>query len=53
MICGIIFVLFYRYLATGGGVWMKVLISFLAAVVAGVVCHLICKWLDRGNKGNK
>ncbi len=20
--------------------------SFLVAVVAGVVCHIICKWLD-------
>ena len=29
MICDIIFVLSYRYLATGGGVWMEVLILFL------------------------
>ena len=25
-------------------------ISFLVAVVAGVVCHCINKWLDRDNK---
>ena len=25
---------------------MEVVISFLVAVAAGVVCHLICKWLD-------
>ncbi len=47
------FLLSYRYLATGGGVWMEILITFLSAVAAGVVCHLICKWLDSRHKDNK
>ena len=42
-----------RYLATGGGVWMEVVITFLVTVVGGVVCHLIVKWLDRSDKDNK
>ena len=50
---GIIFLLSNRYPATGGGVFMEVVITFLATVAAGVVCHLICKWLDRSDKGNK
>jgi len=29
---------------------MEMLMSFSAAVMAGVVCHLICKWLDGNNK---
>lgn len=52
-LCGIIALLSYRYLATGGGVWMEVAISFFVTVMAGVVCHLVCKWLDRNNKDNK
>lgn len=32
---------------------MEVVITFFVTVAAGVVCHLICKWLDRGDKGNK
>lgn len=32
-----IIVLSYRYLATGGGVWMEVLLSFFVTVVGGVV----------------
>lgn len=32
---------------------MEVVITFLVAVTAGVACHLICKWLDRDDKGNK
>ena len=43
----------YRYLATGGGVWMEVIIAFLVAVAAGVACHYIIKWLDGGHKDNK
>ncbi len=31
---------------------MEVAISFLGAVLAGVVCHLICKWLDSIDKDN-
>lgn len=46
-------VLSYRYLATGGGVWMEIAISFLVTVIGGVVCHLIVKWLDRNDKDNK
>jgi len=33
-------------LATEGGVFMEVILSFVATVVAGVVCHYIIKWLD-------
>ena len=29
-----------------GGHYMEDAISFIFAVMAGVVCHLICKWLD-------
>ena len=30
---------------------MDYLIRFLASVAAGVVSRLVCKWLDRHNKG--
>jgi hypothetical protein len=43
----------YRYLATGGGVWMEDIIAFLVAVAAGVACHYIIKWLDGDHKDNK
>lgn len=43
----------YRYLATGGGVLMEVFVTFFVTVAAGVVCHLVCKWLDRNDKDNK
>lgn len=33
-------------LARKGGAYMEYLISFIIAVLAGVVCHLIIKWLD-------
>jgi len=47
-------VLSYQYLATGGGVQMEVVISFLVAVAAGVACNYIIKWLDsRQNKDNE
>ncbi len=49
----ILSMLSYRYLATGGGVGMEVAISFFVTVMAGVVCHLVCKWLDRNDKDNK
>ncbi len=29
---------------------MEMLIAFLIAVVAGVVTHIICKWLDGKQK---
>ena len=32
---------------------MELFFTFLVTVVAGVVCHLISKWLDRHDKGNK
>ena len=52
--CGIMSVLSYRYLATGGGVRMEVVTAFLVTVAAGVACHYIIKWLDsRHKKGNK
>ncbi len=51
--CDIIWMLSYRYLATGGGVHLEIIVTFLVTVVAGVVCHLISKWLDRHDKDNK
>lgn len=32
---------------------MEVAISFFVTVMAGVVCHFVCKWLDRNDKDNK
>ncbi len=32
---------------------MEAVLSFFATVAAAVVCCLICKWIDRGNRGNK
>ena len=43
----------HRYPQQGGGVHMEFFISFLIAVVAGVACHYIIKWLDGDNKSNK
>jgi len=31
---------------------MAPLADFILAVVAGVIGHCICKWLDRHDKGN-
>ncbi len=43
-----------RYPATGGGVYMEFVISFLVTVMAGVACHYIIKWLDSDDgKDNK
>ena len=42
-----------RHLATGGGVRMEFTISFLVAVMAGVTCHYIFKWLDSDDRGNR
>lgn len=53
LMCDIIFSLSNQYPATGGGVHMEILITFLVTVAAGVVCHLIGKWLDSHDKGNK
>jgi hypothetical protein len=39
--------------ATGGGVYMDFVISFIVAVAAGVACHYIIKWLDSDRKDNK
>ena len=50
----IIFLLSHRYLARGGGVHVgEIIISFLIAVMAGVACHYIIKWLDSDRKDNK
>lgn len=45
----------HQYLATGGGVWMEVVVSFLVSVVAGIAAYYICKWLDskRNHKDNE
>ena len=42
-----------RYPATGGGVYMYFVISFIVAVAAGVVCHYIIKWLDSDHEDNE
>ncbi len=42
-----------RYLATGGGVNMEIIIAFLVTVMGGVACHYIIKWLDGDEKDNK
>lgn len=31
---------------------LDVIISFVIAVMAGVVCHLVCKWLDSEDNDN-
>lgn len=51
--CDIISMLSYLHLATGGGVGMEVIITFLVAVAADVACHYIIKWLDGDHKDNK
>ena len=51
--CDTIIVLSNRYPATGGGVHMEVIITFLVAVAAGVACHYIIKWLDGDHEDNK
>ena len=42
----------HQYQQQGGGVCMEVVISFLVAVLAGVACHYIIKWLDSDDKSN-
>ncbi len=32
---------------------MEAAISFFVTVMAGMVCHLVCKWLDRNNEDNE
>ena len=40
--------------ATGGGVHMEIIVSFIIAFMAGVISHLVCKWLDsKDKKDNK
>lgn len=34
-----------------GGEDMETMIALMKSVVAGVICHYICKWLDGENKG--
>ena len=43
----------HRYQQQGGGVHMELFASFLIAVMAGVACHYIIKWLDGDDKSNK
>lgn len=35
-----------------GGEYLEILTSFLIAVMAGVACHYIIKWLDGDNHDN-
>lgn len=37
----------------GGGVDMEFFVSFFIAVMAGVACHYIIKWLDSDDMSNK
>lgn len=30
---------------------MDIFFTFLVSIAAGIVCHYICKWLDRHRKG--
>ena len=32
---------------------MEIPITFLVSIMAGIVCHYICKWLDRDNEDNQ
>lgn len=32
---------------------MELIFSFVVSVIAGVVSHYICKWLDRGESDDK
>lgn len=32
---------------------MDLISTFFMTVAAGVICHLISKWLDRHDKGNR
>ena len=51
--CAIIFMLSYPIRQRKGGMHMiDVIVSFLIAVAAGVVCHLVCKWLDSKDNDN-
>lgn len=52
-ICDSILVLSYRYPATGGGGCMDIIASLFVAVLGGVICHLIVKWLDSNEKDDK
>ena len=31
----------------------NIVLPFLLSVAAGVVCHYLCKWLDKRASGNK
>ena len=48
----IISMLSYPIRQRKGGVHMEILISFLVAVMAGVTCHYIIKWLDSNDDDN-
>ena len=41
-------------LAQEGGVnTTDLVVAFLISVMAGIVCHYICKWLDGDDNGNE
>lgn len=48
LLLGVVYLMGCRtlYWEQEGGFALDILISFYIAVMAGVVCHLICKWLD-------
>ena len=48
-----LFVLSHQYLATGGGVCVEYIVTFIVTVAGGVVCHYIIKWLDSKHKDDK
>ena len=54
-VCRIIcynFFVAHRYPQQGGGVNIGIFYIFLIAVLGGVACHYIIKWLDGDDKGN-
>lgn len=51
--CDMLVLLSYPIRQRKGGVLMyEVLLSIIAAVVGGVICHYIIKWLDSGKHDN-
>ncbi len=51
--CDMLVLLSYPIRQRKGGVLMyEVLLSIIAAVVGGVICHYIIKWLDGGKHDN-
>lgn len=48
--CDMIEALSYLFRQRKGGVGVELLTSLMVAVMAGVITHVICKWLDGDDK---